>query len=255
MKAFMISTISVMVACFTSGCVTFADMQVDKIPSQEIARRNNFIPTAEWRRHLGQLVGTILLEKTAGAPEDRWVLGSRFIKAGKEPIITLVPKDQGVLAQFLIDNSADVTLKALGVGSGSLSGKQKMSFTYADSADAFISFEDIDRDALRAEANKPMPAGVTKRYFIQAALLADIQRRLFTEVSGGLTKTVAGDGIGADGKVYSSNTKFVQDYSIHLTLRDLDDFKGEKALVEILSDRSRQVQGLLIISSMKPPQP
>lgn len=228
------SQLSLAACVLCISCVSFTDAQVTRSIPRDIADRNTFMPTATWKRHLSELGGSILYEMTPGSNEAYELSTLRVLKSGTRPVETIIPPDEGVLLEVLIDSSASANLKAIGVGNAGLSAKEKMSFTYRDVSEVFIPSSDWDRTALSAEAKKPMPKGVTRRYYIQAALLSGIQRKKYSEVSGTFKKAVDGTGIGADGEIYSSSDTFSQDYAIHLTLRDLAEFADPLAPLSTL---------------------
>jgi hypothetical protein len=221
------STGGLMLVCsMVWGCVSFADSTVEHSLPNDIAARNTFLPTATWKRHLGELAGSILSEMEQGGANDLWQLSTdRYLKSGAVLEETMIPPDEGLLIEVLTDNKADARLSLLAFGSASIGAKEKMSFTYRDTTEVFAPGSSLDLDRLRSEAGKPNPPGVKARYVIQAALLSSIQRKKYTEVEGTFKKTVNGSGIGADGSIYSSDARLTHDYAIHLTLRKLSSFQ------------------------------
>jgi len=212
-----------LVSLVLSGCVSFTETQLVRDLPNDIANRNNIIPTAEWKYELAQLAGSVLVERETPVDGSKYYFSKRIIKASTEPEAKAIP--EGVLIELITDNKADAKLKLLAAGGVDISGEQKIEFRYIDSARVFIKYEDIDLPSVIAEANKSAGPNVKNRWYVQGALLSVTQRKVFTKVQGVLQKTVSGSGFEADSDIYSSNSKATKDYAIHLTLRRLDDFK------------------------------
>ncbi len=210
-----------------SGCVKFSPTAVVRTLPNDIADRNNLLPTAQLREHMEELIGAILIEIEDPTGQLNYELSTqKYLTSDAKPVLKSYSENEGTMVDILIDNKADVKLQALAFGGASLGAEQKMQFLYSDVADVWINDQYFDNQALRNEANRTVPNNIRNRWLIQGTLLSSIQTKTFTKVSGGLTKTVVGTGISAEGEVYSSASAFTKDFALHLTLRHIDLFKG-----------------------------
>lgn len=224
-----------------SGCMTFTETEITKALPNDIAQRNNYVPTAEWKYELGELAGSILIERKTQVDGKLFYLGERIIKNQTEPEVKAI--SDGQLIRMYIDNSADAKLKIIGLGGVDLDVKKKMEFTYTDSSRAFIKQSDWDKSALTVEANKPLKNNEKAKYFIQGVLLSLLQRQEYSYAGSKTNATVNGSGMQVDSSIYSSSGVLTKDYAIHLTLRDLSDFKTDNK--KIYSEES-EVKGIWI---------
>jgi len=216
-----------------SACVRFSPMEITRVLPNDIADRNNVIQTAQWREHLDELVGAILIETEDAQGTKQFTVGiERYLNPNEKPAFRTYSESEGKLLEIITDNQADAKLQILAFGDVNITAEQKMLFQYSDVSDVWLKDGQFNIDALRNEANRSTDPTVKNRYFIQGALLSTMQKKLFTKVQGGLSKTVTGIGFSAEGKIYHSTSVFTKDYAIHLTLRDLDLFKGTDAEVQ-----------------------
>jgi len=214
-----------LLAISLSSCVSFTSTPIITHLPKDIADRNNYLNTADWKYELAELAGSILILYKTPVDGKMYDLGKRIINKNLEPKVEIITG--GEIAKYLIDNHVEEKLKVIGLGDVQLSNKDKVEFTYTDTTRVFIKQIDWDYQALKEEANKNFGANIEARYFIQGALLSSIQRKKYSEVNSGLTTIIEGTGLKAGGKIYSSNSAIEKDFTIHLTLRNLDDFKGE----------------------------
>jgi hypothetical protein len=225
-KKLLLLLLSLSLVC---ACVKFSPIQLTRTLPNDIAERNNLIETAQWRSHLDDLVGAVLLE-SEDPQEGRIysVSAGKFIASDATPVFSTFSETEGKLIEIIIDNKADAKLQYLALGSATLGAEEKLLFHYCDVSDVWIKYEQIDLEALKREAERVTDPTIKNRWFIQGALLSAIQKKVFTKVSGGLSKTVTGVGFSAEGGIYHSTSTFTKDYAIHLTLRHIDLFREPK---------------------------
>lgn len=218
---------------FVCACVKFSPTEITRVLPSDIAERNNLIQTAQWREHLDELVGGILIETVDAQGTQQFTIGiRRFLKPNEKPVFRTYSESDGKLLEFIIDNKADAKLQILAFGGANIGAEQKMLFHYSDVSDVWLNDGQFDTAALRNEANQSTDPSIKNRWFIQGALLSTIQKKIFTKVQGGLNRTVTGIGFSAEGQIYHSTSTFTKDYAIHLTLRHLDLFRGTEAQVQ-----------------------
>ena len=206
-------------SCFLLiGCVgvRFSNVpQFNKGLPEDFKRRVLWNETDIFKYNLHQLAGHVIYAKEQTGEYDR---GPRYVKPDTSPALKVV--DSGQVYQSKIDNGAKAEGSYLSF-SANLSDNQTVDVNIIDTAQVFIPYEDIPLNALLAEANKPVPPGTTKRYYVQGVLLATVLTRYGVEIKADASGVV-GNAFGAKGNVYNEEQTVSRDFRISLLLIDLD---------------------------------
>jgi hypothetical protein len=198
------------------GGVRFSDIpEFNKALPEDFKRRVLWNETDIFKYNLEQLAGHVIYAKGPAGEFDR---GPRYLKPDKHPALKVV--ESGEVYHSKIDSGAQAEGNYLAFAA-KLSGDQTASVSIADTAQAFIPYEDVPVENLLAEVQRPIPSGSTKRYYIQGVLLATVLTQYGAKINADASG-VAGTVFGAKGKVYREDETVSRDFRISLLLIDID---------------------------------
>ena len=196
-----------------AGCgVRFTEEALNKKLPEDFTHRNLYTPTDIMKYHLDELAGSILY-RMPNETEYRRVERIAAKEVHVEPI-----KAQ-VLYNSKVTNGASVQGSYLAF-TADMKFDQVAEVTIQDTAQAFIPWNDVPADSLKVEKTKPLPPGA-RRYYVQGALLATIDKEYFHEISANASGQI-GNTTGVGGKVYNSDKEIIRDFKISLLLVDID---------------------------------
>jgi hypothetical protein len=209
-----------------AGCpgVRFANIpQFNKELPEDFKRRVLWNQTDIFKYNLQELAGHVIYAKGQAGEYDR---GPRYVKPDKYPPLKIV--ESGEVYKSKIDKGASAEGSYLAFAA-KLSGDQIADVAIIDTAQVFIPYEDIPMDALLEEAKKPAPPETTKRYYIQAVLLATVVTQYGAKIKADASGVV-GNAFGAKGNIYNEEQTVSRDVRISLLLIDLDRLVKVKAM-------------------------
>jgi hypothetical protein len=202
-----------------TGCgVRFANVsQFNKVLPDDFKNRVLWAETDIFKYNLEQLAGHVVYAKAEG----KFDRGVRLVKKDRTP--TLKAVDKGRVYHSKIDKGAAAEGNYLAFAA-KFDDTQTEDVTIIDTAQVFIPYDDVPIDDLLKEADKPLPPDVSKRYYVQAVLLATVTRIATSKISANASGVV-GDAFGAKGNVYKQDEEGSTDYRISLLLIDLEKMK------------------------------
>jgi hypothetical protein len=151
------------------------------------------------KRHLEDIPGYVVVSDGAGNMKAIAPLQV----SGFKPTVTPI-KDSNAFYHSYIDSSAGAKGSYLSLVSAELTAVQKAEITITEMAEAYIPNDHLPWDAIVAWAKANPESGGQKRYYVQGALLTNIARTIYVEVSTNATVD-GGAAFGASGKVYATN--------------------------------------------------
>jgi hypothetical protein len=251
-----------LLSCIFLGCpkpgVTFDPLRLTNDLPDTFKKRNLYPDESGILKYkLTELVGRVIYKTPS---TEYYSVKKVILNPDYSPVIELISDADGQVFEGLVDRNAALKGSYLAFASD-LSVKEVATVSIRDRHTVIVKNKDIPRDSLVAEAEAVQKDSLTRRFWVQGAMLTSLDVARFSEISANASGVV-GATFGAEGHVYNKQSQGIHDYRISVLLIDLDGLEeltkrhSILPITELLKDpevlKGLQATGIVIAKVQEP---